>query len=1016
MPSLLPHRFRLEHLTRAQALEVVQRGGRELVEPDLARDIVDFVSSSQRRRLVRVMEQREVEPALLSVVCDELNRRRLDRNQTRLTADLLSGEREAIIQSFYERSFDGVDSRVRDWIEDELLTASGYRDRCALEDAIKLGLPEGSFDQLVDRRILHREEREGVVWLELTHDLLSDPAAQSRTVRVQRRQAEAAAKREAEYAHELRRTRALVAVFAVLLLVAGVALIVAFNSRGLAKAAAAKAQGSQQAALAAQVEAERSSAEATHNAKVALQAREEAENSLQKAQRNFETALGVTEELGLNPLEQTSRDLRVPTTTVLNIIRSADKSYQQLSADAGSSASVNEQHAHFLAKAADVLFQTGHIKEGFENAQKAVKLLEELKTSRVLGERLSHTKAEVYYVHGKGLLANGHISPARADFEHALNLAAAVASSISRDKHEIDRVHILSEIALGEAATKAFAFAPANAHFDQALKFIETNRLKGSEADSWRALALRGKGLSQIEDAEALRFFAEANNIVRGLTDREPENLRWQRLSAELAYRQGFSAYRLSKTEEAASFFESSRTGSENLCGREPDNLDWRLILEQTRRGLGLVYQARGEPGRAKEVLEKVLGDTNAISHAQPSWSQASFMRVVALMDLGDLHSGLHSEENLVKAWDYFTRAHQASQDFVKNAREYLEFYRVLALSIGKQGVIRDNQNRGEEALKLYQEAIQSLQPLDPVAMDSPDAQTDRAWYYSNIGDALRKLKRPREAISSYDKAVKIWAEEVRRDPNKPSSYRGLSVAYTFSGNAYLEAKDPANASAQYDFASQAISKAVTIRPTDTEFLRQKAIVNGRISDLWFGEADLKRSLTALKEAVDGVWTALHYDSSNKTLNEDLSFYRKRAEKIKSAIQGDRPSTNSGRGRLTSPQSEELLGSIQKLVAKSNNLELLVAQPSWEVQSLMAGAWRVLAPSEPESKTARQRLSALNERLTPDRIVGTRKLPLDFYDNATLYESDILQENGEHGIIAYVQRVFWMAPRRRFIR
>src|SRR5205823_373925 len=151
MPSLLPHRFRLEHLTGAQALEVVQRGGRELVEPDLARDIVDFVSSSQRRRLVRVMEQREVEPALLSVVCDEL----------------------------------------------------------------------------VDRRILHREEREGVVWLELTHDLLSDPAAQSRTVRVQRRQAEAAAKREAEYAHELRRTRALVAVFAVLLLVAGVALIVA---------------------------------------------------------------------------------------------------------------------------------------------------------------------------------------------------------------------------------------------------------------------------------------------------------------------------------------------------------------------------------------------------------------------------------------------------------------------------------------------------------------------------------------------------------------------------------------------------------------------------------------------------------------------------------------------------------------------------------------------------------------------------------------------------------------------
>ncbi|MGH7523111.1 MAG: hypothetical protein ACREK8_02280 [Gemmatimonadales bacterium] len=208
MPSLMQTRFRLERMTGAQALEVVGRAGRDLVDPPVAHDIVDFVSMSQRKTAARAVEQRDVEPALLSVVCDELNRRRIARDQAKITASLLTDERQEIIQSFYERSFDGIDPRVRNWVEDELLTASGYRDRAALEDAIRQGLDPHDFDILVDRRMLHREERSGVVWLELTHDLLSDPASQSRAAREQRREAEAAAEREADLRQKAARARA----------------------------------------------------------------------------------------------------------------------------------------------------------------------------------------------------------------------------------------------------------------------------------------------------------------------------------------------------------------------------------------------------------------------------------------------------------------------------------------------------------------------------------------------------------------------------------------------------------------------------------------------------------------------------------------------------------------------------------------------------------------------------------------------------------------------------------------
>jgi WD40 repeat protein len=232
IPSLLEQEFRLERMSGSQALDVVRRSGGDLVEAGVERSIVDFVSTSQRLRSgARRLEDREVEPALLCVVCEELNLRR-GKNPT-ITADLLTGEQQDIIGGFYERAFVGVNQAVRDWLEERLLTATGYRQRAALEDALQLGLPVAEFDLLVDRRVLHREERDGVVWLELTHDLLSDPAARSRSVREQRRQAESTRRK-------LRRFRVAAASLSLLVVAALFATYSAVKEAMRAKAAQAE--------------------------------------------------------------------------------------------------------------------------------------------------------------------------------------------------------------------------------------------------------------------------------------------------------------------------------------------------------------------------------------------------------------------------------------------------------------------------------------------------------------------------------------------------------------------------------------------------------------------------------------------------------------------------------------------------------------------------------------------------------------------------------------------------------
>jgi len=210
MPSVMENRMRLERMSEEQALQAVLGPGREIVEESVAREIVAFVAGNIREGHGALdagdtAVPAGADPVLLSLLCEQLNRLRLERKQERITADLLTQEREGIIQGFYEQSFKDVDPRVREWVEDKLLTGSGHRIPAALEDALQQGLPATDLEELEKRRILHREKRGDVVLVELTHDLLCDPASRSRASRAQRRQAEeiaaraaAAAKRERE--------------------------------------------------------------------------------------------------------------------------------------------------------------------------------------------------------------------------------------------------------------------------------------------------------------------------------------------------------------------------------------------------------------------------------------------------------------------------------------------------------------------------------------------------------------------------------------------------------------------------------------------------------------------------------------------------------------------------------------------------------------------------------------------------------------------------------------------------
>lgn len=214
-------RLRLTRMREEQALEAVRRTGGRLVDGEVAAQIVAFVSG--RESAIRVRNA-EVEPALLSVVCYELNNRRRQRGETHISSSLLSGAREQIIDEFYHRSLAGTPAPVREFVEEELLTESGFRDSAAIDDALKRpGVTEAAIRDLVEKRVVRLEERFGVLRIELTHDILTPVVRRDRDERQERLRAQA--ERERERVRQ-RRSRRLTRIAAAGLLGATVLVVV----------------------------------------------------------------------------------------------------------------------------------------------------------------------------------------------------------------------------------------------------------------------------------------------------------------------------------------------------------------------------------------------------------------------------------------------------------------------------------------------------------------------------------------------------------------------------------------------------------------------------------------------------------------------------------------------------------------------------------------------------------------------------------------------------------------------
>ncbi|MFM9079381.1 MAG: hypothetical protein ACKOTE_04490 [Opitutaceae bacterium] len=346
MPSVTQNRMRLARMTGTQALAAVTGPGRGLVSADVAAAIVRFVSGGGGE-----LAQTEVEPSLLSLVCRELNNARLTQGAPEISADLLAGSRDTILDEFYERVLADQTPGVRAFLEDELLTDSGYRESIA-EERVRKGFaaaraPEDALAKLVDRRLLRVEERLDLRRVEFTHDVLAPVIRRSRDARLER-ETTAAMERQlaATRAQEAAAKRAL------------------WRARTIATAGMFYGLNLKRRAEAAERVARQSAGEAEQANRLTETARANAEDLLSFVLTDLEEQLT---DFGQLPIQ-------------LGVSRTAVAYYEGLPAELRNT-QTRLAHARALANLGAILDVQGKAVESQQALDRAVKMFEEVETA-----------------------------------------------------------------------------------------------------------------------------------------------------------------------------------------------------------------------------------------------------------------------------------------------------------------------------------------------------------------------------------------------------------------------------------------------------------------------------------------------------------------------------------------------------------------------------------------------------------------------------------------------------------
>jgi WD40 repeat protein len=214
IPTLGHSRMRLLRMQAGEALDAVHKPAEEMMSRSLAARVVEIIAGEDLDRPrdtaftdihhpgddMGASGGPEVEPALLSLFCRELNEQRKRLGQNHFDKQLVEDAQHDILLNYYLSCVRDLPPRVAKFIESELITEKGFRNSYVREDAVPSHLTDDELTRLIGSRLLRLEERYGAQRIELAHDVLAAVIRERRDQRRTEEETALAARAESQQA------------------------------------------------------------------------------------------------------------------------------------------------------------------------------------------------------------------------------------------------------------------------------------------------------------------------------------------------------------------------------------------------------------------------------------------------------------------------------------------------------------------------------------------------------------------------------------------------------------------------------------------------------------------------------------------------------------------------------------------------------------------------------------------------------------------------------------------------
>lgn len=622
MPSITQNRMRLAPMTGQQALAAVTGPGGALVSEEVAEAIVRFVAGGAE------LAHAQVEPSLLSLICRELNDKRIAAGRKEISLDLLAGSHASILTDFYERALADQPEAVRSVVEDVLLTDSGYRENVAEERVLRAltaaGAAPDALAVLVNRRLLRIEERLDVRRVELTHDVLCSVVSASRAQRQEREALAAAARnqlaqdeRERATRRELVRSRRITAFSLVLASVAVISTIFGY---------------------------------------VKLQESKDTRTLAETTRADAETLVGYLLEDFHAELEPVGR------LDMVGELASRTVAYYRSLAPSMRTADTEANRALALLRLGDVQRVQGKPDAAGATLDEAIAALEPLLQGGTTPEAVKLTLAEA--LHARGLIAYSKGDEATATRLHARAVAIAKPLATAPDGSlPARRVYATALTRVGYIKMRDLDHGPAQADMRAALAAINIGTAVATDMRTAVVYSDTAAWLQEelsrfsADHAGAERVAQDALVVANRVLEQRPNHVLAMRIIERIHFNRAVSAGMRDRYESSLASLKDAELTNDALMRIEPGNQNY-IDTKAINRGIqAQALVALGRPQQATEAADEAFA---LYADKAPSAYQSRNMAGYAA-GMAQIHAELGQADQLARTLELMSRYGEAS-------------------------------------------------------------------------------------------------------------------------------------------------------------------------------------------------------------------------------------------------------------------------------------------------------------------------------------------------------------------